>query len=55
MVVNDGSTDKTAEIAKEFVSKNPNFELLNLEKSEHQPGAKVVRTCLLYTSDAADE
>lgn len=44
VVVNDGSTDKTAEIAKEFVSKNPNFELLNLEKSEHQPGAKVVRT-----------
>lgn len=44
VVVNDGSTDKTAEIAKEFISKNPNFELLNLEKSEHQPGAKVVRT-----------
>ncbi|AZI20720.1 glycosyltransferase family 2 protein [Chryseobacterium taklimakanense] len=44
VVVNDGSTDKTAEIAKEFVSKNPNFQLLNLEKSEHQPGAKVVRT-----------
>lgn len=44
VVVNDGSTDKTAEIAKKFVSKNPNFELLNLEKSEHQPGAKVVRT-----------
>lgn len=44
VVVNDGSTDKTAEIAQEFVSKNPNFELLNLEKSEHQPGAKVVRT-----------
>lgn len=44
VVVNDGSTDKTAEIAGEFVSKNPNFQLLNLEKSEHQPGAKVVRT-----------
>lgn len=44
VVVNDGSTDKTAEIAEEFVSKNPDFELLNLEKSEHQPGAKVVRT-----------
>lgn len=44
VVVNDGSTDKTAEIAKEFVSKNPNFELVSLEKSEHQPGAKVVRT-----------
>lgn len=44
VVVNDGSTDKTAEIAKEFVSKNPNFQLLSLEKSEHQPGAKVVRT-----------
>lgn len=44
VVVNDGSTDKTAEIAKEFVSKNPNFQLISLEKSEHQPGAKVVRT-----------
>lgn len=44
VVVNDGSTDKTAEIAQEFVAKNSNFQLLNLEKSEHQPGAKVVRT-----------
>lgn len=44
VVVNDGSTDKTAEIAGEFVAKNSNFQLINLKKSEHQPGAKVVRT-----------
>lgn len=44
VVVNDGSTDRTAEIATEFVTKNSNFRLLNLENSEHQPGAKVVRT-----------
>ncbi len=44
VIVNDGSSDKTAEIATEFVNKNSNFQLLNLEKSEHQPGAKVVCT-----------
>ena len=44
VVVNDGSTDRTGEIAEEFVAKNSNFQLINLEKSEHQPGAKVVRT-----------
>lgn len=44
IVVNDGSTDKTAEIVREFSERHPNFELLNLETSEHEPGAKVVRT-----------
>lgn len=44
IVVNDGSTDRTREIAEQFVLHHLNFEILNLEKSEHQPGAKVVRT-----------
>lgn len=44
VVVNDGSTDKTRDIVEEFIQKKPNFKLLNLEKSEHEPGAKVVRT-----------
>ena len=44
MVVNDGSTDQTQNIVNEFAAAHPDFEIKNLEKSEHQPGAKVVRT-----------
>ena len=44
VVVNDGSTDKTKEIAENFGLPTSNFQLLNLQTSEHQPGAKVVRT-----------
>ena len=51
IVVNDGSTDKTAEIVHKFIStvtlsgvEASNFKLLNLESSVHEPGAKVVRT-----------
>ena len=44
MVVNDGSTDQTQTIVNEFAAAHPDFEIENLEKSEHQPGAKVVRT-----------
>lgn len=44
IVVNDGSTDKTAEIATEFVKQDERFKIQNLEKSEHEPGAKVVKT-----------
>jgi len=44
VVVNDGSTDKTREIVENFIQEKPKFKLLNLEKSEHEPGAKVVRT-----------
>ncbi|AZI66301.1 glycosyltransferase family 2 protein [Kaistella daneshvariae] len=44
VVVNDGSTDKTREIVENFIQEIANFKLLNLEESEHQPGAKVVRT-----------
>ena len=44
VVVNDGSTDQTQAIVNEFAAAHPDFEIKNLEKSEHQPGAKVVRT-----------
>lgn len=44
VVVNDGSTDKTKEIVENFQFQTSNFQLLNLQTSEHQPGAKVVRT-----------
>lgn len=47
VIVNDGSTDRTQELVSEFISDEKlgdKFSLLNLEKSEHEPGAKVVRT-----------
>lgn len=45
IVVNDGSTDKTPEIVEKFIQiQNTKYQLLNLEKSVHEPGAKVVRT-----------
>lgn len=51
IVVNDGSTDKTAEIVHKFIRtvtlsgvEASNFKLSNLESSVHEPGAKVVRT-----------
>ena len=42
VVVNDGSTDKTAEIIKKYTDNDSRFETINLQKSEHQPGSKVV-------------
>ncbi|MCT3733336.1 glycosyltransferase family 2 protein [Elizabethkingia anophelis] len=51
VIVNDGSTDKTKVLVEHFIeniklngSQSSPFTLLNLPKSEHQPGAKVVRT-----------
>ena len=44
VIVNDGSTDKTQEIAEMYKIQSTKYKVLNLEKSEHQPGAKVVRT-----------
>lgn len=42
--MNDGSTDRTSEIINHFKVQDSRFQVLNLEKSEHSPGAKVVRT-----------
>lgn len=44
VIVNDGSTDKTKEIVEEFIKDHLKFKLQNLELSQHEPGAKVVRT-----------
>ncbi len=45
VIVNDGSTDKTQEIVERFIQiQNTKYQILNLTQSEHQPGAKVVRT-----------
>lgn len=42
VVVNDGSTDLTLEIIKKYTLQDSRFETINLEKSLHQPGSKVV-------------
>lgn len=44
VIVNDGSTDKTKEIVEDFIKDNAKFKIQNLELSQHEPGAKVVRT-----------
>lgn len=44
VIVNDGSTDKTQEIVENFIATHSKFKIQNLELSEHEPGAKVVRT-----------
>ena len=42
VVVNDGSTDKTSEVIKKYTDDDRRFETIDLEKSAHQPGSKVV-------------
>lgn len=42
VVVNDGSTDKTSEVIRKYMDKDSRFETIDLEKSAHQPGSKVV-------------
>lgn len=44
IVVNDGSTDKTQKTVEDFVQNNLKFKIYNLKSSQHEPGAKVVRT-----------
>ncbi|MCQ9635780.1 MULTISPECIES: glycosyltransferase family 2 protein [unclassified Chryseobacterium] len=42
VVVNDGSTDRTAEVIRKYTETDSRFETISLQKSEHQPGSKVV-------------
>lgn len=42
VVVNDGSTDRTPEVIRKYTEADPRFKTINLQKSEHQPGSKVV-------------
>ncbi|REC76835.1 glycosyltransferase family 2 protein [Chryseobacterium elymi] len=42
VVVNDGSTDGTSEVIRKYTENDSRFETVNLQKSAHQPGSKVV-------------
>ncbi|MFN1217450.1 glycosyltransferase [Chryseobacterium kwangjuense] len=42
VIVNDGSTDQTAEVIRKYKETDSRFETVDLEKSTHQPGSKVV-------------
>ncbi|MCJ8153136.1 glycosyltransferase family 2 protein [Chryseobacterium sp. SSA4.19] len=42
VVVNDGSTDRTEDIIKEYTGHDSRFSTVSLQKSAHQPGSKVV-------------
>lgn len=42
VIVNDGSTDGTSDVIKNYTENDNRFYSINLEKSSHQPGSKVV-------------
>lgn len=42
VVVNDGSTDRTAEVIRKYTDRDSRFQTVDLQKSAHQPGSKVV-------------
>ncbi len=42
VIVNDGSTDGTSDVIKNYTENDTRFYSISLEKSAHQPGSKVV-------------
>ncbi|HCA09437.1 glycosyltransferase family A protein [Chryseobacterium sp.] len=42
VIVNDGSTDRTEEVIGKYRDQDSRFETVDLQKSAHQPGSKVV-------------
>lgn len=42
VVVNDGSTDQTSEVIRRYMDHDSRFQTVDLQKSAHQPGSKVV-------------
>lgn len=42
VIVNDGSTDGTSDVIKNYTENDTRFNSISLEKSAHQPGSKVV-------------
>lgn len=53
IVVNDGSTDRTSEVIKKYTDLDSRIQTINLQKSAHQPGSKVVAAFkeALHTQD----
>ncbi len=56
VIVNDGSTDGTSQVIQRYIGQDFRFETVNLEKSAHQPGSKVVNAFKngLKTQDIAN-
>ena len=61
LIVDDGSTDNTAEIVKKWQDEESGFDIQYVYKENggmhtaHNTAYENIHTCLLYTSDAADE
>jgi glycosyltransferase involved in cell wall biosynthesis len=42
VIVNDGSVDRTADVIRKYTTTDTRFQTIDLQKSAHQPGSKVV-------------